>query len=421
MKKHIRKLTILIVQQDDYERGRMVDLLEKGSIGVLQARDGKEALHLLEQEMPDILIADIALEKIGGLELVAMARSMSPQLKIIVAHGPYSPGELVKVVEYDVAGFVPLPVDGGKLRGVVMRCAQAVAFARRFAQADYSLRQLLDFFPAPAVLVDGLRTSYMNRRLADFLGYEDYDAMGIVDMGLEDFITQINDEAYDGHPDKWIRDIVDDPLDRDHIVYVENPRHPEARSNAFAVTFNQFPGSELRLFTFQDVSGFEDERAHLEDEASTDPLTQALNRRSFLRLLGQAAASDHSFSLVMFDIDHFKAINDTYGHDVGDAVLKEISALVRENIRGKDTLARWGGEEFMVLSVQSDMAHGLGVAERLREAVAQHSFTGVSRQITSSFGVAVHDPGESADELTKRVDLALYQAKESGRNRVVKG
>ncbi len=204
----------------------------------------------------------------------------------------------------------------------------------------------------------------MNRRLADYLGYEDFDDMSMVDMGLEDFITQINDTEYEGHPETWIRSIVEDPLDRDHIMHIENPRHPDSRPNTFAVTFNQFPGSDLRLFSFQDVSGLEDERAHLEDEASTDPLTKALNRRSFLRLVGQASASGQPFSLVMFDIDHFKSVNDTYGHDVGDAVLREISALVRDNIREKDTLARWGGEEFMVLSERSDMAHAKGVAER---------------------------------------------------------
>ncbi|WP_319469402.1 diguanylate cyclase [uncultured Pseudodesulfovibrio sp.] len=414
-----RKLSILIAQQEDYERERMVRLLAKGSIQVHSARDGREALEILNDHEPDILVTDIALRKISGLELVKKARSESPDIKVIVAFGPYSPKELVEAVEFDVDAFLRLPVDGSRLRGAVMKCARDIAMARRMAQADYSLRQLLDFFPVPAVLVDGLNVSYMNRRLADYLGYEDFDDMSMVDMGLEDFITQINDTEYEGHPEEWIRAIVDDPLDRDHIMHIENPRHPDSRPNTFAVTFNQFPGSDLRLFSFQDVSSLEDERAHLEDEASTDPLTKALNRRSFLRLVGQASASGQPFSLVMFDIDHFKSINDTYGHDVGDAVLREISALVRDNIREKDTLARWGGEEFMVLSVRSDMAHATGVAERLREAVAEFFFTGVPRQITSSFGVAIHLTGESADALVKRADEALYQAKETGRNRVV--
>jgi diguanylate cyclase (GGDEF)-like protein len=324
-------------------------------------------------------------------------------------------------VEFGVESFIRLPADSGKLRNAVMKCARDIAAARRMAQADYSLRQLLDFFPSPAVLVDGHELTYMNQRLVQFLGYDSFDGMSELDIGLEEFIVSLNDESYNGHPDEWIKTIINDPLDRDQVLYIENPRHPDARANAFSVTFNQFPGSELRLFSFQDVSEMEDEKAHLEDEASTDPLTKALNRRSFLRLLGQAAVSGQPFSLVMFDIDHFKSVNDTYGHDAGDAVLREISQLVCDNIREKDTLARWGGEEFMILSVRSNMKYAKQVAERLRKAIAEFSFTDVPRQITSSFGVALHTVGESGDDLAKRADKALYEAKETGRNKVVIG
>ncbi|QJB55873.1 diguanylate cyclase [Pseudodesulfovibrio sp. zrk46] len=420
MAKRGRRLTILVAQQEDYERESMVALLRKGTIDVLEAKDGKEALNLVRSVQPDILVTDVALEKVDGLELIRKGRESHSDLKVVVAFGPYSPRSLVRAVELGVDVFVSLPVDGRKLRAAVMKCAKEIATARRMAQADYSLRQLLDFFPSPAVLVDGYDVTYINRRLADYLGYTDYESMSELDMGVEDFIVKVNGETYDTHPTHWIRDIIEDQLDRDHMVHIENPRHPDSRPNAFGVTFNQFPGSDLRLFTFQDVSGLEDERAHLEDEASTDPLTKALNRRSFLRQLGQMAASGASFSLVMFDIDHFKSINDTYGHDVGDAVLREISQLVRDNVRENDTLARWGGEEFMVLS-KSDMERAKRVAERLRHAVEIFSFTGVPRQITSSFGVALHEKGESADDLVKRADEALYEAKETGRNKVVVG
>ncbi len=94
---------------------------------------------------PDILVTDIALRKLSGLELVKKARSESPDIKVIVAFGPYSPKELVEAVEFDVDAFLRLPVDGSRLRGAVMKCARDIAMARRMAQADYSLRQLLDF------------------------------------------------------------------------------------------------------------------------------------------------------------------------------------------------------------------------------------------------------------------------------------
>lgn len=421
MKRNQPRLTILVVQQEKYERERMVELLSKGSVAIFSAQDGREGLEKLRDHEPDILITDIVLQKIDGPDFIKKARAEREGIKIVVAFGPYNPKALVQAVEIGVDAFLRLPVDGGKFRGAVMECARQIALARRMAQADYSLRQLLDFFPNPAILVDDMEITYMNRSLAQYLGYGDYDAMATVDMGLEDFIVKMGDEAYNGHPTAWLSAIMNDPLDRDHVVYIENPRHPESRPNAFAVTYNRFPGSELRLFSFQDVSGLEDERAHLEDEAATDPLTKALNRRSFLRLLDQAAASGQPFSLIMLDIDHFKSINDEFGHDVGDAVLREIAALVRDNIREKDTLARWGGEEFMVLSTRSDLDRARRVAERLRKSVANYSFTGVPRPITSSFGAVLHVPGESVEALTKRADKGLYKAKETGRNKVVVG
>ena len=412
-------LTLLVVQPDDFERDRMVRLLAGNSAEVLAARDGRAGLALALEREPDILVADLQPGELDGPVLVERAREVCEGMKVIVTFGPYSPRELARAAEVGADAFLRAPVDGNRLREAVRRCAREVVAARRQTREDYSLRQLLDFFPAPALLADGLAVTYMNRRLADFLGFEEHGAMAVLDRGLEDFIVRVGGEPYDGHPTAWMEAVVHDPLDREHVLHLRNPRHPDSRPSAFAVTHNDFPGSDLRLFTFQDVSGLEDERARLEDEAATDPLTRALNRRGFVELLDRAATSGAPFSLVMFDIDHFKSVNDTWGHDAGDAVLREVSALVRENVRETDTLARWGGEEFMVLSRHPEPDRARRMAERLRMAVAGHGFTGVERTVTASFGVASAAAGEAPEALIRRVDAALYRAKESGRNRVV--
>lgn len=415
----ISPLSVLVVQQGQAERERMAGLPTEDGMEVWSAKDGRQGLNMIREHLPDILITDISLKYLDGLSLIAKGREIVPDLKVIVVFGPCNPNDLLMAVEMGVESFMPLPAEDHKLREAIQECARSIDMARRAVQAEYTLHQLLDFFPGPAVLVEGLDVVYMNRPLALYLGYENHDGLAELDMGLEDFILRINDSPYDGHPQKWVESILHDPVDRDHVVYIENPRHPDDKANVFSVHYRQFPGSERRLFIFQDVSGFEDERMRLEDAASTDPLTRAINRRRFAHLLGMSIAAGEPFGLVMFDIDHFKSINDTYGHDAGDAVLREISQLVRENIRETDVLARWGGEEFMVLSPKAGPGRVLRMAERLRQAVAASAFTGVDRQITSSFGVAVHTPGESGESLVKRVDEALYAAKNSGRNKVV--
>jgi diguanylate cyclase (GGDEF)-like protein len=119
----------------------------------------------------------------------------------------------------------------------------------------------------------------------------------------------------------------------------------------------------------------------------------------------------------MFDIDHFKCINDEFGHSEGDRVLKEITWLVRDLIRETDVMTRWGGEEFMILVPRDGREAAAALAEKLRGAMEGHHFSGMPK-VTASFGVSEYMPGDTLESLCARVDEALYRAKHEGRNRV---
>ena len=160
----------------------------------------------------------------------------------------------------------------------------------------------------------------------------------------------------------------------------------------------------------------------LELLAVTDVLTGLGNRRLLhkrmdeeIERIGRYGA--HSFSLVMIDIDHFKRINDTYGHMVGDVILKAIAAEMNEAIRKTDAAVRWGGEEFMLLLSHTALDAAEAFAERLREAIEAYLFVSDIR-LTISLGVGEYVPGENEFELFQRIDRALYRAKLGGRNRV---
>ena len=122
----------------------------------------------------------------------------------------------------------------------------------------------------------------------------------------------------------------------------------------------------------------------------------------------------------MFDIDHFKRVNDRYGHSYGDLVLKDLCRLIRGLIRQGDMLIRWGGEEFIILLPATEIDEAAQLAERIRQDVETERFPEVG-SITISLGVAQLRKGDNIDSLLKRVDNALYHAKQSGRNRVVSG
>lgn len=173
--------------------------------------------------------------------------------------------------------------------------------------------------------------------------------------------------------------------------------------------------------TFVDIT----ERRMWEEELKrisvTDHLTQVFNRVKLTETLREEMKRAERYqiplSLIMFDIDHFKNINDGYGHDAGDYVLVEIVRLVQQMVRDTDVMARWGGEEFMLVLPSTESEDAFCLAERIRKRIEENAFETVGN-VTASFGITEYVPSDSEDELMKRLDDALYKAKRSGRNRV---
>lgn len=155
--------------------------------------------------------------------------------------------------------------------------------------------------------------------------------------------------------------------------------------------------------------------------AAKDQLTDLWNRRTFDQRLKESVAHQErhegTFSLLLIDIDHFKRINDRYGHMAGDDVLRRFADVLRERLRQNDVAARWGGEEFAVLADGASLENGRLLAEQIRGAVADEVFPG-AESTTVSIGVAEFGSGENEDDLLQRADQALYEAKRLGRNRV---
>jgi diguanylate cyclase len=179
------------------------------------------------------------------------------------------------------------------------------------------------------------------------------------------------------------------------------------------------------------ASEIDDLKKHLEavrEEAMSDPLTGLVNRKYLdVRLTEQAelaASSNRDLCVILADIDDFKSFNDTYGHQVGDVVLKVVARAIEESIRGGDILARYGGEEFCIVLPNTGLNGGAAVAENVRNSIARKTLkSGTDDRefgiVTASFGVADHKPGEAIGDLIARADAALYAAKRGGRNQVV--
>ena len=211
------------------------------------------------------------------------------------------------------------------------------------------------------------------------------------------------------------------------LMYFVQPLQPipEAALNLvhlfnLTIVFAMF--SYLSVFYLGVVIGAQ---KRLQKMATTDSLTGLLNRRQMQCHLDQEVErfkrSGQPVSLLLMDLDHFKKINDSWGHDSGDKVLQAFADILQQELRAQDLVARWGGEEFLVIMPQCGLAGALQIAERLRCAMESYYGQGTAEQsgrVTVSIGATELRPGDDAATATGRADAAMYQSKESGRNRV---
>ncbi len=179
---------------------------------------------------------------------------------------------------------------------------------------------------------------------------------------------------------------------------------------------------ELEKIVKERTKELEISNKKLEKLASTDDLTKLLNRTklndSLESEINRANRFNHIFGVIILDIDHFKSINDTHGHNIGDKVLEEFATILKTKTRVTDIVGRWGGEEFVIICPQTDIEGINKLAEELRYTIENNSFS-VPGQITASFGITLYSKGDTIKSLISRADKALYRAKDEGRNKVV--
>jgi diguanylate cyclase (GGDEF)-like protein len=177
------------------------------------------------------------------------------------------------------------------------------------------------------------------------------------------------------------------------------------------------------VIAFRDITELEREKRHFKIESMMDHLTQLYNKRTFEHFLRDKLEEIREFhrddvAIVMFDIDHFKRVNDRYGHQKGDEVLRTLAREVASDVRKSDFLVRWGGEEFVIVMENSTLEAACRKAEELRRRIEGMDF-GIEWRVTCSFGVTMLRSDDSPESAVERVDRILYRAKNEGRNRVI--
>jgi diguanylate cyclase (GGDEF)-like protein len=282
---------------------------------------------------------------------------------------------------------------------------------------NVKLQKLFDLQKNIIIISSGSSVIMANQAMFDFFGFDDLsDYLNHQGCICDRFVT--NDGFF--HLGKvplginWINEIKSLPGEKRIVAMLDH----DFMSHAFSVSVNEFEEGSF-IVSFTDISNTMIEHSKLKRKATHDKLTGALNREFFDNNIYSIIkdAQPKKLGFVICDIDHFKDVNDTYGHNRGDTVLKDFTTIIRDSIRDTDYLIRWGGEEFIVLMRVNSIDSLQKATEHIRQSIENYHFEKVD-SITASFGITLYIQNEEILDTLERIDKALYKAKDNGRNQV---
>lgn len=385
--------------------------------------------HLQHMQTPaDVILLDLDLPDSSGLDTVSRCKAMAQDIPIVVLTGHDDLNFSLKALDAGAQDYL----IKGKLGADSLLRAMRYAMGRH--QMENRLKQSEELMVAA---IEGGRLGVWEWNLADNSYYNSERLLANIGFILNDPEMPSTASKWMSrvHPDdqRTFKDAISEHLDKQTKLYQCEFRikHKDGHwvwqfASGHVVSWDS-QGKPLRMVGIQqDISKRKAMEEQLRDLAMHDPLTGLLNRRSFMQAINHEYGhvkrrEDYFSSILMLDIDHFKKVNDAYGHAVGDDLLKAFACNILDNLRENDVFGRLGGEEFAILLPDTPLEDAIKVAEKVRAAVEtmQLGSHGQFLRVTTSVGVdRLHADDHRPDGALARADAALYHAKQTGRNRV---
>ncbi len=418
MKETVLDISVMYVEDELPTRDKIARILKREVKSLFLAKDGKEGLALFELHHPDIVITDIKMPVMDGLEMAERIKAIDKDVHVVLTTAHGEADSLMKSIKVGVYGYLLKPVDVSILTRILGEMARSIGIARELKEKTTLLEEYKRAVDESNIVyradTEG-RITYVNDEFCKAYGYNRNELLGkdykvvlrppVKDETILELQSTIASKRI------W-KGILEHAKDGNQNYFADMTIVPILKADGEIMEF---------IFIGHDVTELIKGTERLKQLSSIDILTRIYNRMAFDDFLDselqRALRYNTGMSLIMFDIDHFKSVNDTYGHLVGDEVLKALVKVVQLRIRKIDILARWGGEEFMILVPETSLEAAQELAERLRKDIAVQIFP-TAEKISVSMGVTTYRDGDSADSIITRVDNALYAAKENGRNRV---
>lgn len=461
---------VLLILNDASEARAIGERLVAVGLETQSAPDGLAGLALVSEYKPDLVLCSKSLPKMSGLEVCRLVKRNHKLKHVTVLIVLNEGDDAVSSLEVGANDYVTRPLPMTELVAAVRGHLQNKTSITRLKDDNKELATILEIAEMlTSTLSSGELFYIIAHKIAEALAVDRCMLLRIDPSGQRAAIEASLQAEDTSRPAARVADIpeVRRCLASNKMVYVEDVRRDAEMAAAhgadqalsvitvplqlrqqghgrivfrMARTGEPFTYREIKfcqIVTTVAANALENaylyeslEIAHstLTEVSKRDPLTDVYNRRFlFERLEGEFSRAHRKRSAlgcILLDVDHFKRVNDDFGHQVGDAVLIGVGRILKDCLRGQDVVGRYGGEEFLVVLPETDEEGARMVAERIRRAVREATFPGVrDRSVTVSLGVAIKEPGDSSMKtvecLVANADLALYEAKDAGRDRTV--
>lgn len=411
-------MKILIADDESISRRLLAATLSRLGHEAVATEDGSQAWAELERpDSPQLAILDWNMPGLDGLEICRRLRLRKGRYTyVILVTARSGSGHLVEGLEAGADDFIAKPFDAAELSARVRAGARIVELQRENDRSRSYLSSVLAHMESAVLLSDAAGiVVFANAAYGKMSAISPLDAVGKTrESVVQPYVAGVKPDSV----------VPLEPPGPDGVLrrFEVEMTYPQRRIVRCFVTPVELPDGMGQLSLYQDITLDADRERRHQRQAMTDTLTGLMNRRgveeALVRELAHRDRSGGPLSVAIFDIDHFKRVNDTYGHGAGDAVIREVSRVIAGAVRATDIAARWGGEEFLVVLPGSDLQGARLLADRVRSRVEALDIPLVPR-VTVSGGIARLEEGEATvDAAVARADTRLYEAKAAGRNAV---
>ena len=429
-------LAVLIVEDSERDAQLIVYLLKKAGYGVVSERveTADQMRSALEKRTWDIVISDYSLPQFDGHTALELLKEKQQDIPFIVVSGAIGEETAVALMKAGAHDYL-MKSNLARLAPAVVRELGQAEVRREQKRTENQLRQLsraVEHSPASIVITDiNGNIEYVNLKFTAVTGFTFDEVLGKIlpnTFGASEMPPEISTDHWQvvRSGKEWRGEMIN------------HRKNGESYWEAVSISPITDTNGAITHFVAvsEDITSRKEAEekikrlnAGLEQLAMTDYLTSLYNRRYFMQRgaeeFKRAKRHSQALTLLMMDLDEFKKVNDTYGHEAGDMALQQAAAALKFSLRETDILGRIGGEEFAVLLPNTSLEDALQLAERVRQAIAIASFETVGEVFTINFTISIGvasfaDEMSSIDDLLRNADAALYDAKNNGRNCVMK-